>query len=63
MFPHTSDGEHFLREMKVRWKVSCVKNFLGDLLGIQYLFEILHTSLTDKNSETVVKSGCFESLR
>ena len=32
----------------------------GDLLGSQYLFEILQTSLTVKNSENVVKSGCFE---
>ena len=33
---------------------------LTDLLGSQYLFEILQTSLTVKNSENGVKSGCFE---
>ena len=37
-------------------------NFVSDLLGNQYLFEILQTSLTFKNSENVVKSGCFEKL-
>ena len=36
--------------------------FVADLLGSQYLFEILQTSLTVKNSENVVKSGCFEKL-
>ena len=30
------------------------------LLGGRFLFEILQTSLTVKNSENVVKSGCFE---
>ena len=35
-------------------------NFVSDLLGSQHLFEILQTSLTFKNSENVVKSGCFE---
>ena len=34
--------------------------FLADLSGCQYLFEILQTSLSVKNSENVVKSGCFE---
>ena len=33
--------------------------FSGDLLGSQYLFVILQTSLTVKNSENVVKSGYF----
>ena len=37
-------------------------NFVSDLLGSQYLFEILQTSLTFRNSENVVKSGCFEKL-
>ena len=38
-----------------------VKNiFVADLLGSQYLFEILQTSLTVKNSENGVKYGCFE---
>ena len=37
---------------------------LPDLSGSQYLFQILQTSLTVKNSENAVKSGCFEkSLR
>ena len=36
---------------------------LTDLLGNQHLFEILQTSLTFKNSENVVKSGCFEKPR
>ena len=35
-------------------------DFVGDLLGSQYLFEILQASLTVKNGENVVKSGCFE---
>ena len=34
--------------------------FLADLSGSQYLFEILKTSLTVKNSGNMVKSGCFE---
>ena len=38
----------------------CKNGFLAKLLGSQYLFEILHTSLTVKNSENVEKSGCFE---
>ena len=37
-------------------------NFVSDLLGSQHLFEILQTSLTLKNSENVVKSGCFKKL-
>ena len=37
-------------------------NFVSDLLGSQHLFEILQTSLTFKNSENVVKSGCFKKL-
>ena len=36
-------------------------NFVSDLLGNQYLFEILQTSLTFKNNENVVKSRCFEN--
>ena len=43
--------------------MSCVNIFfVADLLGSQYLFEILQTSLTVKNSENVVKGGCFEKL-
>ena len=34
--------------------------FVVDLLGSQYFFEILQTSLNVKNSENVAKSGCFE---
>ena len=34
--------------------------FVADLLRSQYLFKILQTSLTVKNSENGVKSGCFE---
>ena len=33
---------------------------LSDLLGDQYLFQILQTSPTVKNSENWVKSECFE---
>ena len=33
---------------------------LADIVGSQYLLEILHTSLAVKNSENVVESGCFE---
>ena len=36
-------------------------NFVSDLLGNQYVFEILQTSLTFKNNENVVKSRCFEN--
>ena len=36
-------------------------NFVSDLLGYQYLFEILKTSLTFKNNENVVRSRCFEN--
>ena len=40
--------------------VLCKNIYLADLLGSQYLSEILQTSLNVKNSENVVKSGCFE---
>ena len=40
--------------------VSYKNIFVADLLGSQYLFEILETSLTIKNSENVVKRGCFK---
>ena len=40
--------------------VLCKNILLTDLSGSQYLFEILQTSLTVKNSESVVKSWCFE---
>ena len=42
--------------------ILCQKIFVTDLSGSQHLFEILQTSLTFKNSENVVKSGCFEKL-
>ena len=54
------EGTNLLLEL---WAVSGVlrKNvFVADLLGSQYLFEILQTSLAVKNSENVIKSGCFE---
>ena len=35
---------------------------LADLLGSQYLLEILQSSLTVKNNKNGVKSGCFEKL-
>ena len=34
--------------------------FVADLLRSQYLFKILQTSLTVKNSENGLKSGGFE---
>ena len=34
----------FFFEIKEGCKVSCVKIFLADLFGSQYVFEILHTS-------------------
>ena len=37
-------------------------NNLVILFGSQHLLEIIQTSLTFKNSENVVKSGCFEKL-
>ena len=42
--------------------VLCKNIFVALLLGIQCLFEILQTSLSVKNSENVVKSGCFNIL-
>ena len=40
----------------VLYKNICVT----DLSGSHHIFEILQTSLTFKNSENGVKSGCFE---
>ena len=40
--------------------VLCKNVFVADLLKSQFLFEILQTSLTVKNSENGGKSGCFE---
>ena len=42
--------------------VLCKNIFVTDLLGSQHLFEKLLTSHTFKNSENVVKCGCFENL-
>ena len=38
----------------------CKNILVADLSGSQYLFKILQTSLTVKNSENVVKSGCLK---
>ena len=38
----------------------CENILLADLLGSQHLLGILQTSLTFKNSEKLVKSGCFK---
>ena len=43
-------------EVKEERKVSCLKTFLVDLFGIQYLFKILLISLTVNNSENVLKN-------
>ena len=40
--------------------VLCKNILLADLLLGQYSLEILQSSLTDKNNENGVKSGCFE---
>ena len=58
------DGEHkvFFGNEGAVSGVLYKNNFVSDLLGSQYLFEILQTSLTFRNSENVVKSGCFEKL-
>ena len=42
--------------------VLCKNIFLANLLGSQHLLEILQTSLIFKNTEKLVKSGCFEKL-
>ena len=36
--------------------------FVTDLFRCHHLFEVLLTSHTFKNSENVLKSGCFENL-
>ena len=47
--------------MKEQCQMFYFKNiFVADLSGSQHLFEIFQTSLTVKNSEEMVKSGCFE---
>ena len=40
--------------------ILCRHVLLPDLLGSQHLLVILQTSVSFKNSENVVKSGCFE---
>ena len=42
--------------------VLCKNILLADLLLGQYLLEILQFSLTVKNNENGVKSGCFGKL-
>ena len=39
---------------------SVKKYFVAGLLGSQYLFEIVQTSLTVTNTENVLKNGCFK---
>ena len=58
------DGEHkfFCRNKGAVSDVFYKNNFVSDLLGSQHLFEILQASLTFKNSENGVKSGCFKKL-
>ena len=48
-----------------KWRgIRCLfKSLLfADLLGSQYLLEILQSSLTVKNNKNGVKSGCSEKL-
>ena len=52
-----SVGNRFLFSI-VRYLVQ--NGFLNDLLGSQYLFESSQTSVFVKNSDNVVKNGCFE---
>ena len=49
----------FFKKIQEEYKISCLKIF-PKLIGSNYLFEILHTTLIVKNSENVIKSGCFE---
>ena len=37
--------------------------YFFNLLGGQYLFEILRKSRTEKTTKNIVKSGCFWKLR
>ena len=59
-----TESRKFLFEIKEECKVLKIifvkNNFVSDLLGRQHLLQILQTSLTIKNSEKVVKIGCFE---
>ena len=62
VFKSICDGECPFFDIKEACKVSRVRIFLlADLLGSQHLLEVLQrTSLTFKNSEKVVKRGCFK---
>ena len=51
---------HFFLNKGGLKNVLCKNIFSADLLGSQYLFEILQTSLIFQNSENIGKSGCFE---
>ena len=63
VFERLCNGERFFFQIKVGVKsVLCKNVLLADLLGSKHLLEILQTLLTYKNSENVVKSGCFEKL-
>ena len=42
--------------------VLCENIFVAESLGTQLLFEILQPSLTVKNCENAVASGCFEKI-
>ena len=53
------DGEYPFFKIKEKYKISCV-NIFTNLIGSHCLFEILHTTLIVKNSENMIKSGCFE---
>ena len=60
---YAMESTNFFVGIKKQSQVICKKNNFGsDLLGSQHLFEILQTFITFKNSENVVKSGCFENL-
>ena len=57
------DGEHtfFFFKWKRNTKSLVQKCYcFPNLLGSQYLFEKLHTTLIVKNSENKIKSGCVE---
>ena len=42
--------------------VLCENIFVAESLGTQFLFEILQPSLSVKNCENAVASGCFEKI-
>ena len=57
---HCDKDWHFFRNERGLQDDLFRNNFLTNLFGSQYLFEICHTSITIKNSENVVKRECFE---